>query len=350
MLEVRADGQWLSLVGEVSGIEFSTRWGQGPSGHESLSFRFDYPRRHTPPMLRRGVRVELHDGSGIPVWAGKAAEPAGDGDGWSCHARGYGHEAERFIVFGTNPATQVNAAVSRGLEWVVGSTPATPSAPSSIERGDSLSALLDYAATQAGQRWVVWDQTLTVGTDPTTPSWVAAPEVPTPGQADDNFVSALHGRYVSAVSGTPPVPTAWSTVTVEDAEAVAKYGRVEALVDYTPLGLMTSGDVTADLNKRLQLAGGRLGFTEAVAVNRDTLATFGGVQAAPWRVRAGEMVRLSNLVDRASGASTDVVIQRTTYRADDESVTVEPLGLAARDLASVLAAPRPVETEALIDG
>lgn len=357
-IEVHADGAILHLIGKVSAVEFSTTWGIAgtPGGCELASFTFGYPAEHVPPMLRRGKVLEIHDGSGIPAWAGLISEVQRDGEVWQVHARGFGAEADRYPAFDSGATTTdadlaVAWAIGEGLPWTTPGDLFDPVlGPTETVSTNTLTDVLTYAATQQGKRWAVWaDGVLYVAEDPTSPSWAASPEVLPPGVADDNYVTRLYGRYVTGLTGTPPVPSSWDlTDPVIDELAESVYPMSAKVIDYTNLGVVLDpADLEADMLNRLKLAGARMGYTNSLTLTRDVLTTLGGVHAAPAQVRAGQMLRLSRFLDVAGnlalGVTTDVVIQRTVYNHADDTVTVEPLGLVPRDLGSILAAPEAPE-------
>ena len=349
---VKAGGVWLQQVGEVVDLSWSTTWGDGPGGCELASWRLRYPASHVPPMVRRGQRVEIHDGSSIPLWTGLAAEPI-PGDGvWECHARGYAREASRFLALDVSldptgvPSTAVSQAISRGLPWVGSPTLSTVTLDGS--QTPTIEGLLTAAAAEDGVRWGVFaDQAIQTGvTPPDARAWRVAPEVPPPGVADDSYVSALFGRYVSAVTGTPPQPSSYDTAVVVDADAESRWGRVEALVDYTKAGLMTSGDVSTNLSGRMDLAGARFAYTNAITVARDTLTTLQGTPGDPRQVQAGDTIHMARVRDDSGsllpGAMVTFVVGRVSVDALGATAVVEPVGMAARDLSSILANPEPL--------
>lgn len=98
-----------------------------------------------------------------------------------------------------------------------------------------------------------------------------------------------------------------------------------------------------------------MGYTNGYTLGVGDLWTTGGIVADLTQVRAGQVLQVNRLLDAngnvALAAATTVVIGRATYNHDDRTLQVEPVGMVARDLSSILANPEaPEVTQVEING
>lgn len=334
MLAARVGGTWLRTIGPYTDLTMSHVW---PHGSEQLSWRMSPTFRHSL-LERGGLLVEGFD-TGQRIWRGRLAQPATDGQ---FTASGSWSEAAGVLAIdgsgnATNvPDTAIDAAISRGaVSWT------RPASVSSAAWGTAsepmrLVDLLDQAMAGLGIRWYVnADGEARALADPTTPAFVI-PQVAT-GQgltlADDDYYSHLTGTYLAA----GPV---FVTVTVGDAAAATRWGRREALVDLTDMGVITAPTATAQLNARLALTGARLQFAESLQVGYGQITTTGGTPVALSTPRAGQMVRLVGVTDNSRPGGnlpyTDIVIGRSAYTDGEATATLSPVNLASRNLEELL--------------
>lgn len=359
MADVRCDGVWLGSIGTVADLTWSSRWVRaGFSGCYEAAWTLDIDPNATPPYLERGAVVEIVE-SGIVLWAGILTEPE-RGEPWRLHAFGYGAEAARYICLDataattTRPRTAVDQAITRGLPWIryaftLSDDPFTASgAPTELKYLDKL---LDAWTESAGYRWAVWaDKEIVCATDPATPKWILTPGAGEMGVADDEYITHLYGRYVSAVDGaTPPTPTEWKTVLVGDAAAATRWGRVEAKIDWSKLGLMDATRAASLTQARFDRVGARMGWTNAVEGTAYTLAAAPGVPATLSQPRAGDLLRIHGVLntqgDLAIGAAVDVVLGEVRYQDGAETVYLAPVGLVPRDFQGALNDPEGSDVE-----
>lgn len=293
------------------------------------------------PLLKRGDPVSITFG-GWPVWRGLLDEPGASMESFT--ARGLSREAERFVSLdadgapSTEPATAITEAIARGLPWLY-----SGGAPVGIDSDSAelLSQLLDLTTTAAAQRWGVDAFGVPYfRTDPTTPSLHAFPDTPVMGQADDEYVTHIYGRYVSAVSGTPPVPSEWDIAVAANELDAERWGTSERYVDLTGRGLLSSSVAAELVSGMLAKSGGRLALTERLEVDGLRLLDAGGGHVPLWSVQAGSMVRVHGAIEPGQSATgetfLDFVIGETSYTAGDSWISLAPLGLAPRTLSDVL--------------
>lgn len=342
--QVKVAGVWLDTIATVADLQTSTTW---PGGCAEASWAMDLGPDNTPPALARGALVEIMDGL-TRTWVGLLSEPD-RGDGWTLNARGLASEAVSYLCIDSNgnptsiPDTAIDRAILRGLPWT------RPASVSNVRFSvadtttnlNRLDLLLNAYAESVGKQWAVFaDGAVQVAANPTVPTWVLSPGAGVMGVADDDYVSVIYARYVTAVAGTPPAPSAWATTVVADPNAV---GRRERALDLTPLGVMTQSRATSLAQARLDQGKARRGWTNGLEAAATDLWTLGGIPARLCRVKAGDMLRIHGVLDAQGnldvGVSIDVVLGEVKYTDGADTITLNPVGLVDRDLESVLATP-----------
>lgn len=351
---VRVGSTWLHSLGygHIGDLEYSTVYGVGGGGLLTASFSLGLPRGFTHPALRQGQVVTLSMG-GWPIGSGILAEP--DRDEWRFTVDGLKRLAEKMVaVDGSgNPSTDLSVIIpaacdtvtrSPGLPWnyvtselPVGAVSTTSEAAANL---NFIQQVLDKYCELNGKRWVIDRHGyLRFVTDPTTPTLALTPGVPSIATADDDYVMRVYTRRVSAL--TSGEPSAWAANKAEDTAAGARWGVAESIEDITDLGLLTNTQGNTIAASILAAGRARPAYTEAVAPAPDQIATPGGSAAPHWLVPAGSMVRhhgwLDSDGDLAFGKTVDWVIGSKTWRQSDRSLTIAPIGLAARTTAQVAA-------------
>lgn len=331
-LQVRVGGVWLSSLGWWGEPKVTHRW---PLGCWELTWVMNLPAYQRPYALRTGAVVEAFWGPGR-IWMGKLTEP--DWDQQEFVAEGLSRQAEGALCFDSGgattsiPDTAIDQAILRGIvNW---SRPASLSSVAFAEKAatDSLNylgALLDAWSTSVSKRWAVGaNGVVYAAPDPPAPTWYVMPDAGDLGVADEDYVSAVYGRYrnttgvfstASAIDTTPPA------------------GPKEIGVDLTPLGRINSTKATAVVTGILAQTKAQTGWTNGLTVRPDQITSLGGIKAHGALVIAGQMVRLQGLRDeRGLAAATDIVLGETVWDVTEDLVTLNPVGLAARDLASIV--------------
>src|SRR5690606_35138676 len=131
------------------------------------------------------------------------------------------------------------------------------------------------------------------------------------------------GRVMRGDNGAPGTPS-------------HRWGRSETTVDLTTRKPMTEAQAIEIVDGMLVKAGPRLGYTNGLELTADQI-TRGGVRANLSLIRAGQMVRLHGVRDELTGTPYhDIVIGEVRHEAEAQTVYIEPLGLAARNLTAVL--------------
>jgi len=310
------------------------------------------PSTFAHPALRRGQLVEVFAGPSH-VWMGTLAQPDinTDDDGrptWSFTADGLSRTAtgqNAYLALDgsgnttSTPDTAIDAAIARGLKWSrpssLSATGFTPSAGSG-DQTDSFNRLGDLLSAwsqSVSLRWGVDENgNVYAAADPTTPTWHMVPGSGRFGLADDEYASDIYVRYFTS-AGT------YATVHVNDPVAAANYGVQEYPLDATGFGVLSSTQATGLGNGALAAGKARLGWTNSLSPTRWQLLTPGGTPAPLWMVEAQQMVRLHGVMNEQGQPLpyVDFVIGAADYSSAEDTLTISPVGLAARDLTSVIA-------------
>lgn len=333
-VEVYLNGRPLDTIAAYGGLKWSSRF---DGGCWEASWEMEVREGWHHPAIRRGTDVGIRLG-GHCLWCGKMSEP--DRDSWQMTATGLVREGERFMARANDGTaarylgeSTVNA-VAEGLPWDYWPIDFPAHAePVQTEESDGLntvSAMWTAASAAAGWFWGVGPDRIPYALPrPTEPTWRVAPGGATLGVADDDFATHLVGTYL-----TPSLTKL--RITRANTAAAARWGRVEKPVDLSTRKVMSEAQAIATLDGMLAKIGPRPGYTSGLELTPDQI-TRGGVRANPHLIRAGEMVRLYGVQDEMTGLPHhDIVIGEVRHEADSQTVYIEPLGLAARNLTAVL--------------
>jgi hypothetical protein len=351
------DGQqaWLAQIGPYgawSDLAYSFRYGSGACGMFEASWSMPLAADFEHPILRRGTLVELMDGSyrvGSPL---VLTEPA-RGDGvWTFTATGIGREVEGDNSWGAyelsgvpsaTPTVAIATAISYGLPWAgydVATTPST--ALTATPEFQSLGSLLSQSAMVANKRWGVGQDNIhRFIDDPTTPTYHVVPGVAALGVADDDYASVVILQYSNSGAGGA------SAIVFSAGSEV--YGRREYLVNLTGddgPGPIPTATAQAYADGILAKSKGRLGWTNGLTLNSNEILTAGGVPADLSKVAEdvgnGCMVRLhgifNDLLEYNGQTWLDILIGEAKLVDGAQTIDLSPMGLVARDLASVVEA------------
>lgn len=301
-------------------------------GAWQLSWKMDFRQGFRHHDLVRGARVVARVGA-LPIFQGTLTEP--DLDALEFTAQGRCRQAETTLALGlsgstSNPATAMFYGSSRGvLNWGSLETFTDVTSTGENESPLTLADLLDAYVAERGTNWLVapgWG--CYTYSDPTKPTWSVTPGAGVLGVADDDYWTNLVGRYLT---------TTGAYADVYSAEANPRVGRRERGVDMTRLGRMSAPRAQAALDAMLAKGLARTGWTNGVEVTRGQLTTMGGTPVAPSSVRGGHMVHLAGLVDeRGVTQFTNIVVDEAVWNVAEDKVQINPVGLAARDLSSVI--------------
>jgi hypothetical protein len=339
--------------GSWGDLSYVTRWGDGASGMYESQWTMPLPADYTHPLLRRGTLVELMDGPhrvGSPLILAEPTVGSGLADPWQFTANGIGREVEgenSFYCFdGSGNATSIastaiDQAITRGLRWSgrASSIPTTALGPTTTEQLNTIGALLNSIGASTSKRWGVGqDNIVAMYSDPTTPTWQTTPGSAALGVADDDYATVVFVRYVDSATGLYSTSTAPASVSSTE----TRVGRREFPVDVTSLGPISTATANGFSAGILANAKGRLGWTNGLTLTSNQLLTTGGVPAELSMVEAGQMLRIhgifNDLLEYNGQTWTDIIIGQTRYTDGAQSIQIDPLDLAARDLAAIVEA------------
>lgn len=339
--EVRVGGHLLSTIApQWGGLKTSTR----RVGDWQASFTIAVDGgianwRH--PAIRYGAPVEVYYGP-ICEWVGSLTEP--DWDSGEMVALGAPREAETALAItadglaSTAPNTVIDAAIARGaVSWTRADDFGTTPVGDVEDAGGlvSLVSVLDAWAEENNSGWRI-DRARRLVISPTSeadPDWFIVPGSGVLGSADDERADRIAVRYVASSSGR--LDTAYyPSLTTPVAEGILP---VEKPADITDRGPMDAAKATAIAEGMWSDLRGESGWTNGLTLTRGQVTTLGGQVADLSEVRAGQTARLLGVPDpRGLAHNLDVVIGDTDYDWTEDTIQVNPVGLAARDTESVL--------------
>lgn len=338
---LRSAGFWLEAVAPYGDVQTTWAWGSDGGGLGSVEWQMDVAYDFDHPALRRGARVEVMDGA-QRVGQATLGEPGRTDAGRSFSAIGVYRQAENFLCFDadlettTVADTAIDEAHSRGCVLRRDESITTnPMNTDDVTEGlNYLGPLLTSVAVETGQRWWVdADCFIHMDDDQTTPTWHVVPGVSDPGTADDQYASALFGRYRSGADVL--------TATTKDEAAAQRWGDAEFGVDLTPFGSISEARADNRLAGLLKRGKSRLTFTDRLEVDANQLLTAGGRPASLSMVRGGHVVRvygLSAYSQWLDGKSwLDFVIGEAIWANGADTVTIAPVDLASRTYEDLLA-------------
>lgn len=287
-------------------------------------------------LLAPGTLAQIMLGA-LPVWTGRIADyDRADGQ---VSGRGIHVDAQHIPALDSLGAatrdTFVATTVAYGSpwRWYV----SNPNGVGGTVLGDAtdpvmVAELYDQYATQEGKRWGQDGAgALYLTTDPTVPQWLTVGDSAMFGATSEGAANVLVGRYFDGTQ---------NLTTIRSAVGGGANGVGET-VDLTGRGTLTTSQANGILDAALGAQRTGNGWVNGVELTREQLTTMGGAPAHLASVRAGQMVRAHGIGYgfAAHGAPyLDTVIGKTRYTAGDESIYIEPVDTAPRNLVDVLAA------------
>lgn len=343
-MHVLLGGVDLETIAPIGDLEDSTIWRTegGYSGDYEASWTWGAPADFGASWFHAGAEVEIVE-DGLLAWSGFLGDPQ-HGDRWSLAAFGWGADAANYAsssAAGNNLNDNIDDAISRGLGFArhVSLSAASPAGGAVM-----LNEALDIAAKILGKVWWVSSREVDLRSEATTLDWMMAPDSAYLGTTDEELITGLIGRYVSAVDGDGN-PSAISDVMIEDDAAAEKFRPHERVVNLTPLGYLDSGSATFYTEARFAQVGARAGFTNGFTMTGLNSADASTTVPDPMGVRAGDRVQLPGITDLRTGvtylAAAEVTLGKVRRRHSERIALCEPVGLVARDLSSALAAAQP---------
>jgi hypothetical protein len=330
--EVRVGGFWLSSIvpqgwGE---LKHSTRL----TGSWQASWAIPNTKTWRHPALVYGARVDIMLGP-VVIWSGTLEEP--DWDAGEFIALGACRDGETAMALdgsgnsSTVPNTVIDAAITRGvLSWTRVGDFGTTAVGDSTAGLVTIQSVLDAWAQKNNSRWVVNEQRqlIIVPVDETTPKWFIVPGSGVLGSTSQERADRVFVRYIDSTTGSRATASY---------PAATPAGGDERPKDLTDRGAMTSTQAVAEATAIWNELAGRNGFTNGWTLTSGQVTTTGGTTADGALVKAGDTVAALGLPDaRGISHNTLVVLGDTDYDWEDDELSANPSGLAARDTDSVL--------------
>jgi len=338
---------WAHGLGPVGGLEVAHLWSSTGGGLHYVKFSIALPADFSHHQLRRGISAEVFHG---PQSLGKSVMADVDRAGWTFVADGLFRRAEHFNAedgtgaTSTNLQTIITQANLRGMGWTGFGNLPNVAVSVAAEGNNSLRKVADVInayCTDTGQRWGVGvDGVPYVATDGTDVAWTLRPGTPALPTADDDYVSRVTVRYVSAVAGTPSEPSEWEVVSASTTDT--PHGPRETQEDITDQGLLATIDAQTYADNYLAANGARTAFTAAVAVNTE-LTTPASTSMDPWSaglLTLGKLGRHHGVLgseggQQRYGETLQWVCGSTVYKPG-EALVMTPVDIAARTVAQVI--------------
>lgn len=325
---------YLDTIARVQGLTYEWDY---PGGPTSAELSLDAPAGLAIPALSIGSTMLLRRGTGI-VWQGKVSSV--DRDGWRIQADGLAGLATRepAPITGTLDAI-VDAAITGGLPWT---RPATLGAYSwdggegASELGQTmLDEVLASTLLANGKVWRLdVNGALSAEPQPSTPAYIVRADTAPPLALND-YATHVTARY--RTSSTYGSGTRFATVTVSNATAATKFGRVNRSIDLSKMGVITATTAQTYAQNYLNTVSPRMTTTGDLTVQPGHLTTAAGAPVDLAGMRPGVVARIQlvSLVRDALVAPTtsvDVLIGATKYDADADQLTLSPAERAADPL------------------
>jgi hypothetical protein len=252
-----ADGvsqaRYLGQLGHVNQVKYSWSY---PGGPDQLTCLLQREALFRTDALNPGRIVKVNRGGRV-IWEGKLDEPSPSPDGWTLTAHGagtYGADfAAVYTTWANNPNDAVNAAITRGLRWY---NPGAGLSGTGLWYGQvsdsgsqQITDLLNLLTTKGNEAWYVKVTPVgnlitltTIPTIPMTPDRLLVSSSPVPRTLGGD-VNVIYVRYQSAGDGG--AAAVYSLTSVSQAASVAEHGEIEAYVDISSAGTLSSGAAQA---------------------------------------------------------------------------------------------------------
>lgn len=343
--------RWLGTLGHVMNLQYSSNC---PGGDDKLQCTLEVAPNYRTDAMNPGRVLQAIRGATV-VWDGILDEPQPTTSGWTITAVGSGNQGTNMRAWytspwpGGEPDQSINNAITRGLRWNnpgVG-TPAGAWFGQAVDQADqTITDLLNLVCSRGGLLWFVNSQpgqagnVLSVFPLPTTPNYLLTATTPVGRTLGGNW-NTIYLRYQASSDNTSSGASAtFGTVSVTNPSSVALYGPMEAYVDLSNAGTMTSGQAQTVGNYILSIYQ-RVTFNGPFDIQPGQLLTMGGQRVDLGTVQAGCVVQLV-LTDFAYGGEVTPQFPVTfivgSYQWDDQSqkATVTPYQTLNENLSGLL--------------
>lgn len=347
-----SDPRWLGSLGHVMNLQYSTNI---PGGCAQMQCLLEVEPNYRTNAMNLGRIVQIHRGASI-VWDGKLDEPQPGTNGWTITAVGVGSQAKDLVAYYTStwptgePDQAINNAVGRGLRWInpgVGQ-PAGAWFGQSVDPGDqTIADLLNLVCSRGGLLWYVNSQpaprgnnVLSVSPLPTAVNYYLVSTTPVGRTLGGNYNTIFIRYEVTADNTSTGAAATYGLVSVQNPSSIALYGPLEAYVDLSSAGVMTSAQAQTVGNYILSVYQ-RASFNGPFQVQPGQLLNPGGQPVDLGCVQAGSVCQLI-LTDFGYGGEVTPQFPITfiigTYLWDDQQqqATITPYQTLNHSLTGLL--------------
>lgn len=348
LTQAYTDRRWLGALGHINGLNWDFI---EPGGPNAMSLTIARPPTWRDVALDPGRITEIWRGTSR-IWEGILDEGVPDTSGWSLTSHGSGTYGSTYEAHYTtwNMDNPIDLAIARGLRWKKPTFGAVgwlqqQAADASVFIAD----FLNNNTIQAGLLWRVDARqgnllSISAPADPIKGvDRLLVCTVPNPRTLASGL-NTLWATYVSAVDSDSGETTN-STIMVQNAASALKYGNLEDTVDLTAAGLMTSGQVTTNMNNVLSQYV-RAMFTQSYSVRYGQYLTLGGSPVDLGCETAFPHVARLLLTDGSYGGEVvatpvSFVVGQYAFDQDSETAQVTPYQSYKTDLSTLLTAEIP---------
>jgi hypothetical protein len=332
--------RWLGSLGHVTDLTYSF---VSPGGCDQLTCTLEVPATYRTTALNPGRAVSVIRG-GHQVWFGKLDEPVPTTSGWTVTAEGAGNFGTDFVAQYTStwptsiPDQPINNAITRGLQWAnpgVGS-PSGMWLGQEVDSGaQTITDLLNLVCTRGGLSWYVSSHPgglpgndLSVFTLPTMVNRLLVCTTPVPRTLGGD-INTIWIRYESAAdNATTGASATYALTSVTNAASVTAHGKMEAYLDLSSAGVLTSGAAQTVGSNVLALYQ-RASFAGPFTVQPGQLLNTGGQAVDLGCEQAGKVCKLI-LTDYGYGGEVNASVPLTfltgaySYNDQTQTATISP--------------------------
>lgn len=306
---------WLGTLGNVTGLTWDF---QCPGGASQMSCTLQRPSRYRNRALDPGRPVAVVRG-GSRVWQGKLDEPDPTSGVWQVSAHGSGTLGNDYMAQYTgswtaNPDAAVNAAISRGLDWVnpgIGSPAGIWLGQKVDPASQSVTDLLNLCCTKGSLTWYVdcrAENQLSVFALSSVP--VSALLLVSGAQLRSLYgdINVVWERYQSVGDSGNGGTAIFATTSTVEQSSIDAHGRMETYADLSSAGTLTAG-AAQQVGRNVLDRYGRANWGNTFAVWPGQLLTLGGQPIDLAMVQAGFRVRVILMDEGYGGELTPTPIQ-----------------------------------------
>lgn len=330
---------WLDNLGGIPDLAYSDTM---PGGSELLTCTLQYPSNLRHEALDPGRRVQVYRGASIQ-WEGIMNEPTPADNGWQLQADGAGAWGNNYraTYSSWNATDPLNGAISRGLDWLVGSTAGAYLGTAQPNGSMSITDFMNLLTTPQSNTWRlqrIWaGLQVNVMNIPSAVTRLLITTLPA-ARTLAGYVNVLVIRY-QATADKGATPGTYATVTATLPDSIARHGRLESFWDLSDAGVLTSAAALALGNSALAKyqASSYLG---PYTVSRGQYLTIGGVPVDLACEHAGEVVQLI-LADGPTGGEIYpgphlFQVGKVNYLAANDTLEVTPFQTWRHDISSIM--------------